>query len=86
MPELHELAEKLRGQLDDLKVPSRLIPQGDAAEVRLEIQLSAETAEILSWALENHAHSELSEAEEKWEAVSAATSQIEGFTGGEASE
>ncbi len=85
MPELHELADKLRGQLDDLKVSNRLVPHSDPAVLLIELRLPADAAQALSRALESHAHPE-SEVEEEWEAVSAATSQIEGFTGGEASE
>jgi hypothetical protein len=85
MPELKALTDKLRGQLDDLKVPNRITANGDPGQVLLELQLSLDTAQVLSRALEGH-HAELTEAEEEWEAVSAAASKIEGFTGGEASE
>ena len=56
MPELQELADKLRGQLDDLNVPNRLTAHSDPAQVLLELQLSAGTAAVLSRALEGHAH------------------------------
>lgn len=85
MPQLDELAQTLNSQLHDLNVTSRVLAHHDPGVLKLELELTPDAAEALSRALA-HAHGELTPAEERWEAVSAAASEIEGFTGGEAAE
>jgi hypothetical protein len=85
--DLHTLAGKLRLQLLDLDVEASAIPNSDSGGI--ELRLSPTAAQMLSQILESQKPSRLGEqdpAEQEWEARSERVSEIEGFTGGEASE
>jgi hypothetical protein len=86
--DLHTLAGKLRLQLLDLDVEASAIPNNDSGGI--ELRLSPTAAQALSQILDSSQKpSRLGQedpAEQEWEARSERVSEIEGFTGGEASE
>ena len=87
--DLHTLAENLRSQLLDLGVEASAT--ATTGSDSLSVQLSADAAQKLSGLLDSYAKQpapggQESPADQEWEATSERVSEIEGFTGGDASD
>jgi hypothetical protein len=84
--ELLASAQTLQAQLLDLGVEASALPNNDS----ITLQLSPAAAQTLSGLLDSAHKPRLGEqetaADQEWEATSERVSEIEGFTGGEASD